>query len=171
MTDLTLLAIDWQLSNGAREPHRSELIERRAAHVKQQEHYMNAQAPDISTRIAQFVALRQKIDEIETRHEQELKPYKDARAQLEAVLLSMLDAAGVDNAASKGVGTVYRSTRKSTSLADPDAFRRFVIGGELWHLLDWKANVTAVEAFLDENKALPPGVNFSQKLTVGVRKA
>ena len=34
-----------------------------------------------------------------------------------------------------------------------------------------KPNVTAVSEYLEENKALPPGVNLNSTYVVGVRKA
>lgn len=180
MTDLTLLAIDWHLAHAMREDVRAELVQRRVAYLKsnpapQEDPPMNAHnpspQPDTATRIAQFLALRAKIKEIEDRHEAELAPYKNAKAQLETILLQHLDAAGGDSIAARGVGTVYRTVKSSASLADPAQFRRFVVGGEHWDLLDWKANSTATEDFLRQNNQLPPGVNFSQKVTVGVRKA
>jgi len=67
-------------------------------------------------------------------------------------------------------GTVYRTEKKSASLADPDAFMRYVIGNEAWDLLDRKANVKAVEDFIEENDLAPPGVNFSTTYVVGVRR-
>lgn len=128
-------------------------------------------SPDIAKRIGQYVALRDRIKEIEDKHDQELKPYKAAKEQLEGVFMTHLNTTGGDSVAVKGVGTIYRTTKKSASLADAEQFRRFVIGGEHWDIIDWKANVSAVEAFLEDHKQLPPGVNFSQRDVVGVRRA
>jgi hypothetical protein len=47
---------------------------------------------------------------------------------------------------------------------------RYVIGNEAWDLLDRKANVKAVEDFIEENDLAPPGVNFSTTYVVGVRR-
>lgn len=180
MTDLTLLGIDWQLAHATRQDVREGLTRRRIDYLAslEKEQSMNAHAqppqdaaPDTAQRIAQFIQLRNKIKEIEDRHEQELAPYKQAKQMLENDLLARVTATGGDSIAARGVGTVYRSTKSTASIADRSEFQRFVIGGELWELLDWKANATAVEEFLNSNLQLPPGVNFSQKVTVGVRKA
>jgi hypothetical protein len=37
--------------------------------------------------------------------------------------------------------------------------------------LESKANKTAVAAYMEANGELPPGVNVSRKLTVGVRRS
>lgn len=175
MTDLTVLAIDWQLSHVTREDVKHELVQRRAAHLATftQEVTMDTEKPvvDISKRIDQYIMVRDKIREAEERHDQELKPMKQIKEMLESALMAHLIATGVDSVAVKGCGTAYKTTKKSASLADAAAFRRFVIGSEAWDLIDWKANVSAVEAFLTEQQQLPPGVNFSQRDVVGVRKA
>jgi hypothetical protein len=66
------------------------------------------------------------------------------------------------------MGTAYFSSKKTATIADKAAFRRFVIGGELFDLLDWKANAIAVENFVKENKELPAGVNFTVEQTLRV---
>jgi hypothetical protein len=178
VVDLTVLAIDWQLTHVTREDVKAELMQRKAAHLATLTHEvtMDPQQPaqpavDISKRIEQYVMVRDKIRATEARHEDELKPLKDIKDRLEGVLMAALLANGLDSIAAKGVGTAYKTTKKSASLADAAAFRRHVIGTEAWDLVDWKANVSAVETFLSENQQLPPGVNFSQRDVVGVRKA
>lgn len=122
------------------------------------------------TRISQYVRLRDRIREIEKRHKEELEPFKAAKDKLEVMLLGMLNTTGQDSATAKGAGTVYKTTKRSASIADADAFRRHVIGSEAWDLLDWKANATATADFIDEHGTAPPGVNFNTHVTVGVRR-
>jgi hypothetical protein len=184
MTDLTVLAIDWQLTHATREDVRSELTQRRAAHLAKFTHEvtMDTEQPAkpenaasaallISKRIEQYLMVREKIRQTEARHDEELQPMKQIKEMLEGALMTHLLATGVDSIAARGIGTAYKTTKKSASLADAAAFRRFVIGSEAWDLIDWKANVSAVETFLTEQQQLPPGVNFSQREVVGVRKA
>lgn len=134
---------------------------------------MNQHTPiDIEKRIGQYVALRDKIKSIEERHKQELAPYKQALEQLNTLLLDHLNTVGVDSASAKGIGTCYRSLKRSATIADGAAFRRFVIGGEHWNLADWKANPKAVAEFIESHEGdAPPGINFSTHYTVGVRRA
>jgi peptide methionine sulfoxide reductase MsrA len=125
---------------------------------------------DIATRVAQYVALRDKIKAQDEAHKIAMKPAKETLEQLNSVLLAHLNGLAV-NSASTDSGTVYRTEKKSASLADGKAFMDFVIANAAYDLLDRKANVTAVEEFIKGNNAPPPGVNFSSTYVVGVRRA
>jgi hypothetical protein len=125
---------------------------------------------DIAKRIGQFVKLRDKIGEIKKQQKDSLKPYNETLEQLNGVLLAHLNSVN-GNSVSTDAGTVYKSEKKSASLADPEAFRKFVIENQLFDLIDWKANVTAVEDYIKEKEMAPPGVNFSSVTVAGVRRA
>jgi len=124
---------------------------------------------DISKRVDQYVRLRDLIKTKEDEHKAVLKPYKELLEKLNSVLLDHLNTINGESVRTD-TGTVYRTEKKAASLADPDAFMRYVIGSEAWDLLDRKANVTAVADFIEENDAPPPGVNFSTTFIVGVRR-
>jgi hypothetical protein len=124
---------------------------------------------DISKRVAQYVQLRDLIKVKETELKETLAPYKKALEDLNAVLLNHLTEMG-GNSLATDAGTVYRKEKKSASLADPAAFMSYVVDNAAFDLLDRKANVTAVTAFIKQNGAPPPGVNFSTAFDVGVRR-
>ena len=124
---------------------------------------------DISKRVDQYVRLRDLIKTKEDEHKAVLKPYKEMLEKLNSVLLDHLNTINGESVRTD-TGTVYRTEKKAASLADPDAFMRYVIGSEAWDLLDRKANATAVADFIEENTAPPPGVNFSTTFVVGVRR-
>ncbi|KRQ07508.1 hypothetical protein [Bradyrhizobium manausense] len=75
------------------------------------------------------------------------------------------------NSVATDAGTVYRSEKKSASLADAQAFMDYVIQNNAWDLIDRKANVTAVEDFINQHNAPPPGVNWSSTFVAGVRRS
>lgn len=124
---------------------------------------------DISTRVAQYVQLRDIIREKEKKHKEELCKYKEALDGLNSLLLNHLNTIG-GKSVNTDSGTVYRTEKKSAPLADPAAFMDYVIKNAAFDLLDRKANVTAVAAYIQENGTQPPGVNFSSKYVVGVRR-
>jgi hypothetical protein len=124
---------------------------------------------DIATRVAQYVKLRDLIKLKEKKHKEELAPYKDGLEKLNSVLLNHLNTVGA-NSVNTDEGTVYRTEKNSAALSDPAAFMSYVIGNAAYDLLDRKANVTAVTAFIQENGTQPPGVNFSSIYVVGVRR-
>jgi hypothetical protein len=125
--------------------------------------------PNFEKRIAQFVQLRDKIEEMVKADKEKLAPFVELKKKLEAVLLDHLNQTNQDSA-STAAGTVYRTERKTASIADGDAFRRHVIGADDWDLLDWKCNAVAANDFIVANGAPPPGINYSVTYTVGVRR-
>lgn len=129
---------------------------------------MTIQQISFDTRIAQYVALRNKVKGIKDRHKEELAPYNDAMEKLEAVLLQGLCATGQESAKTDA-GTVYKTVKRTASLDDPDAFMNFVLASGRFELMDRKANVVAVAEYMEENQAPVPGVKFSTSVEVGVR--
>jgi len=124
----------------------------------------------VDTLVENYVSLRDQIKGRETEHKEELKPLKELLDNLNGVLLEKLNQVGGNSIATDS-GTVYRTEKKSASLADPKAFMDYVLENNAFDLLDRKANVTAVTEFIKENNAPPPGVNFSSTYVVGVRRA
>lgn len=125
---------------------------------------------NIDELVSQYVRLRDKIKEVEDAHKAKLKDAKEHLENLNNTLLSRLNDLGGESVKTAS-GTVYRTTKRSASIADGDTFRQFVISNEAFDLVDWRANANAVDDFIKEQNAPPPGVNFSTTYTVGVRRA
>lgn len=125
---------------------------------------------DISKRVGQYIALRDEIKRLDDEHKLKMKVFRETLEKLNGVLLEHLNTINGESVRTDA-GTVYRTEKKSASLADPDAFMHFVVENEAWDLLDRKANVIAVADFIKEQSATPPGVNFSSRFEVGVRRA
>lgn len=120
-------------------------------------------------RLSQYRQLEGKIKEMEDAHKATMLPYNDARIKLRALLLQMLQDTGQESAKT-AAGTVYKIVKVSASLDDREEFKRHVIGAEMWDLIDWRANKTAVMDYSAMNGgALPPGVKVTQILEIGVR--
>lgn len=130
---------------------------------------MNSQTPSIEVLCDKYIRLRDAIKTADDAHKAKTAPARELLEKLNAQLLGILNTTGQDSAGTQ-FGTVYRTSRPTASLADPAEFKRFVIGGELWDLTDWRANAKAVEDFIREHGAPPPGVNYTQTFTVGVRR-
>lgn len=118
----------------------------------------------------QYVTLRDKIKEADDAHKKKTQNARDHLEKLNSKLLERLNDVGGESVKTQS-GTVYRSTKRSASIQDGDAFRRFVIGGDYFDLVDWRANANAIDDFIKENDAPPPGVNFTQHFVVGVRRS
>jgi len=126
--------------------------------------------PDFEMRVAQYVQLRAMIKKDDDDHKEAMKEKRETLDALNNLLLQHLEQIKADNVRTKA-GTVYRTAKRSASTADFKAFWDFVVAHEMWDLVDRKPNVTAVSEYLEENKALPPGVNLNSTYVVGVRKA
>lgn len=123
----------------------------------------------VDKRVQQFIMLRDAIKKMEEKHTEELKPLLELKDQVAGWLQTFMETAGA-NSVKTEFGTCHFNTRVSATLADPDAFMRFVRETENFDLLDRRANSTAVKEYVEANKALPPGVNLSSIKTVGVRR-
>jgi hypothetical protein len=119
--------------------------------------------------VGQYVKLRDRIKAAEAAEKEKMKPAKDYLQALNDRLLDALNQAGGDSIKTPQ-GTTYRTERKTASIADPVAFRDFVIANELFDVLDWKANAPAVADYIKEFGAEPPGIKYSIAYTVGVRR-
>lgn len=136
----------------------------------------------VDTRVSQYVRLRDHIKALDDAHKKKMEPLRETLEQLNSDLLARLDQAGAESVKTEH-GTVYKTAKKSASIADKSAFWAWVVATGDWDLLDYKANPTAVEDFIakraaeyeaDPTKpkpAPPPGVNFSKAFVVGVRRA
>lgn len=133
---------------------------------------MNAPAKplNIDKYVGAYVTIRDKIKAIKERHKSELKEYEETLEQLNSVLLGHLNSLGADNVGTPA-GTVYRTHKKSASVADREAFWSWVVENEQFDMVDKRANVQAVEAHIQEHGEAPPGINWSVLNEVGVRRA
>ena len=96
---------------------------------------------------------------------------KMKQEKIEAELLRRLNERGTDSTSSRTAGTAYRLVRTSCTVADWETFfTQFVQANEAWDFLERRANKTMVEAFRQEHGDLPPGLNWSETATIGVKR-
>jgi hypothetical protein len=124
---------------------------------------------NIEKRVQQYVALRDHIRAIKERHKAELKAPNETLEKLNSVLLGHLNAIGGVNVGT-AYGTVYKTTKKSASVADMSAFWTYVVSQGDFDMVDKRANPTAVEAYIEANGTTPPGVNWNVLEVVGVQR-
>jgi hypothetical protein len=120
--------------------------------------------------IERYVKLRDEKKANEDRYAVFMREhFGDPMEELEIKLLDMLNKAGGDSLATPA-GTVYRSEKVSLTTADAREFRRHIIGGELWDLVDWRPAKTAINELVETGEPLPPGLNRSVFVTANVRR-
>ena len=129
-----------------------------------------SQSPHIDAYVEAFIECRDRLRVLKENYETACAPLHDLQERLSGKLREFMDTHQVQNLKTKH-GTCYTSTRWNASLADPDAFMKFVIANQQFDLLDRRANATAVKAYVQEHSQLPPGCNLHGIQQVGVRKA
>lgn len=125
---------------------------------------------DVEKLIGKYVKLRDIIKEKNDAHSAAMKPYSDAMAGVENILMSVLDANSLTNMKT-AAGTASILDKWSAVVDDPLAFRTFCIEQDQLDLADVRANVSAVKDYNEAHGALPPGVRLSSFRKVGVRRA
>jgi len=123
---------------------------------------------DFETRIRQYRFVRDEIKKLDEEHESFMKERRALLSWLGSDLLNMLNATGQDSAKTQS-GTAYITTQVSATLRDAEEFRRFVIDGQRWEMIDWRANKSAVKDWVAEHQNEPPGVAYNPVRVVGVR--
>jgi hypothetical protein len=119
---------------------------------------------------ARYVELRDAKKKYEDTHKEKVRDsFSDEMEEIETRLLAFLQSSGGDSHRTPS-GTAYRYTASSVTLADSREFQRHVIGAEAWGLLEWRANKTAIQEMVDNGHTLPPGVNYTQIIKLGVRR-
>lgn len=121
-------------------------------------------------RVQQYIQLRDKIAEKNDAHKAAMKPLTDVLARLNGIILDELNATGADSVSVRGVGTAYRNPKATASIADKEAFTKFIIEHGLWDMVSWTALAPAVAEYIGDNGEPPPGVNYRVVALVGVRR-
>jgi hypothetical protein len=119
--------------------------------------------------VGHYVAVRDMIAKIKERHTKELEDYVDLQEKLTGRIQGFLDQHGADSVKTE-LGTAYSSVKFTASLNDPAIFMSYVIKTNDFDLLDRKANLTAVKAYVKQHGTLPPGVNLTSIKQLGVRR-
>jgi hypothetical protein len=93
----------------------------------------------------------------------ESAPYVTAKtviAEVEQILTQRLHDTGASSIVTPH-GTIHTVSRTTARIMDPEAFRGYVTSNQRWDMLDWKANMTACRAQMQETKEPVPGVELS----------
>lgn len=126
--------------------------------------------PELDKLINQYVLLRDRKRLIEAKHKAELAPYLKVMSEIEGMMLEHMNKLGT-NSVNTDAGTAYQTTKRSASIRDGAAFRKFVVETSAYNLVDWRANANAVFDYLNAHDGNPPpGVNPTSRVTVNFRR-
>ena len=116
-----------------------------------------------------YVQTRDKKAEMEAAHKEAFKSINAKIGKIEAALLEVMNETGIDSIKT-ALGTAYKSTRNSATVADKEAFWDFVVANNEYGLVDKRVSKTAVEQYLEQHQQLPAGINWRVETTINFRR-
>ena len=119
--------------------------------------------------IAAYMTLRSKRDAIEGEVKTKVADIKAKMEKLESWIKTQADAQGVTSFKTKH-GTAFLTTTDYANVGDWDAVLEFIKTNDAFEMLEKRVSKTAVRNYVENDKFVPPGVNYGTKLEVNVRK-
>lgn len=124
---------------------------------------------DVNDIVAKYLKLREKRDTIMREAKEKAAKIDEHLDKIEGQVMGLMDQLGV-NSVSTDDGTAYVAERTSVTVGDWDCFLDQVKKEGLWHMLERRANKSAVDEYKNENNDLPAGVNYRVVRTINVRR-
>lgn len=119
--------------------------------------------------IAAYMKLRAKKSEVEAKIKADIDKLKADMDKIEKWIKSQADDMGVTSFKTKH-GTAFLSTTDYANVESWDATLSFIKEQGAFHMLEKRVNKTAVREYIEQNRAVPPGVNYGTKIEVSIRK-
>lgn len=119
--------------------------------------------------IAAYMKLRALKAEVEARIKDEVTQLEASMDKIEAWIKTQADKMGVTSFKTK-YGTAFLTTKDYANVENWDATLNFIKETGAYDMLNKAVNKTAVRGYIEQNKAVPPGVNYGTKIEVSVRK-
>jgi len=113
--------------------------------------------------------IRTYLDDLKRTRIEKDAPYRRVMSDIAGELAGRMDAQGKKQLRTD-VGTAFFEDKVSVTVEDMEAFGNYVREHDGWELADLRANKPAVDEFLEETGALPPGVKRAVMREVRVRK-
>lgn len=119
--------------------------------------------------IATYMKLRGQKETIEAQMKEQSAAIKAKMEKLESWIKEQADVQGVTSFKTKH-GTAFLTTTDYANVADWDAMLAFVRENEAYDLFEKRVSKVAVRGYIEQTKAVPPGVNYGTRLDVNIRK-
>jgi len=119
--------------------------------------------------VATYMKLRSQKEAIEAEVKDKVSTLKAKMEKLEAWIKEQADLQGVTSFKTKH-GTAFLTTTDYANVADWDAVLGFIRDNEAYDMLEKRISKVAVRGYIEQTKAVPPGVNYGTKLEVNIRK-
>jgi hypothetical protein len=118
-----------------------------------------------------YIKLRDRRAQRKKAYEAEDAGDKEKQDKIETYLLREFQESGVESIKTSA-GTAYKSSRVSATVADWDSFfTDYVVPNQAWEMLERRCSKEAVQQYKAANDDLPPGINWTETVTVNVRRS
>lgn len=124
---------------------------------------------DYDKAITEYLNLRTQVEAINAKAKADAAELKKQMGMLENWMTLKADKEGLKNITTPH-GTGYWSTHNRCSVANPEEFLNYVIGGQRWDLMEKRASKIAVKQEVEDTGAPPPGVNYSSIKVFNVKR-
>jgi len=126
-------------------------------------------AVTVDTAIGAYMALRKQKEQAEATVKTQVDEIKAKMAKLEAWIKIQADSQGVTSFKTNH-GTAFLTTTDYANVADWDAVLTHIRETGAYDMLEKRISKMAVRGYIEENKIVPPGVNYGTKLELNIRK-
>ena len=96
-----------------------------------------------------FIGLRERRAQRKAAYSDDDSGDKGKQDKIEVEFLKRFQSRGIDNVAARNVGTAYRSTRSSATVADWEAVLDHVKEQDAWELLERRVSKGAIQQYRD----------------------
>jgi hypothetical protein len=117
----------------------------------------------------QMAAMRLKLNEQIKDAEVVVSEIKAKREKIDVEFLRRFNEQGLQNVKTKH-GTPYIIERTTVSVADKDAFWKWMEKNNAFDFMEVRASKKMVESYKEEHEDLPPGLNWNASLTIGMNR-
>lgn len=125
--------------------------------------------PNVGDVIRTYMKLREQKVSVEASVKDQLSTLKAKMEKLEAYLKTQMDAQGLTSFKSD-YGTAFLTTTDYANVADWDAVLDFIRSNDAFDMLEKRVSKIAVRGYIEQSKAVPPGITYGTKLEVNIRK-
>lgn len=123
---------------------------------------------DINKVVAEYIMLRDKIDQIKAECDKQIAPIKAAMDNVESMLSGLLERAGLTSMATAS-GTVVKSKWTKTVLQDWNEFTKYVKDNDRFDLIEHRVAKNNALDVINEDGSLP-GVSVETGYTIQIRR-
>jgi peptidyl-tRNA hydrolase len=128
-----------------------------------------AGTPNVGDVIRTYMKLREQKVAVEAEVKDRVSNIKAKMEKLEVYLKTQMDAQGLTSFKSD-YGTAFLTTTDYANVADWDAVLDFVRSNDAYDMLEKRVSKLAVRGYIEQSKAVPPGITYGTKLEVNIRK-